>query len=74
MRIIILIVLLALTGCSDPYTHTLKVGDIVTVKLDGQRVQVTDIWPEEPLVRVRVPVATGGYKYMDIEESALSRP
>lgn len=74
MRTLLLALCLLLAGCTKPYPHTLRVGDVVTVKLDGQRVQVTDIHERCDLVRVRVPLAVGGYKYIDIEESALTRP
>ena len=74
IRLTLLVLCLALSGCGEPYPHVFKIGEIAIVKLDGQRVQITDIYPHYEYVRVRVPLTTGGYKYINIEESALAKP
>lgn len=73
-RLILVALCLALAGCGEPYPHTFRIGEIAIVKLDGQRVQITDIYPYSENVRVRVPLSTGGYKYINLEESALAKP
>jgi outer membrane lipopolysaccharide assembly protein LptE/RlpB len=64
LAIALILVALLLSGCGfwDNYPHTLKVGDIVIMKLDGQRGQVVRLNAHHDGIWVRLPSILGGYK------------